>query len=414
MQFFPGNKTYDFMGKRRWFVAVSLFFVLGSIALLFVKGPPLGTDFRGGTEVEIGFLQSTTTGEVRSAVQAAGFSSPDVIKVEDPSNPNRFLVRVQEVSTISEQKQLEIERSLCFGSDLPAEQCPAARQATEVKFSPGGDKIAVRFREAPDLKWIRNRVSAVGGIALREGANNPTVQNPREHRVEVQLKSKGDQLMDGVRRTLGAAKVPEQPLRVEWIGPKAGAQLRDAALRAIAIALVLVMAYIAFRFDLRFAPGAVVALAHDAMATIGVLILMEKELNLSTVAAILTIVGYSVNDTVVVYDRVRENLDALRHKHYPFPRIVNISLSEMLGRTLLTSGTTIFSLCMFFVWGTGTLKDFALTLIIGLVFGTYSSIYVALPLTDWLGRMRFAAKIGREKKEKTKEMRLKQRREGVV
>ncbi|GAF77544.1 unnamed protein product, partial [marine sediment metagenome] len=281
------------------------------------------------------------------------------------------------------------------GRGLPKDQCPAERQSAEVKFSPGGDKVTVRFRQAPDLKWIKQRMATVQGIALREGKNNPTIQSPRDHKVEIQLKSKGDQLMDAVRANLGAARVPDLPLRVEWIGPKAGAQLRDAALRAIAIALVFVMAYIAFRFDLRFAPGAVLALTHDAIATIGVLTLMQKELNLATVAAILTIVGYSVNDTVVVYDRVRENLGKLRGAS--FPQIINVSLSEMLGRTVLTSGTTIFSLSMFFVWGTGTLKDFALTLIIGLVLGTYSSIYVALPLTEWLDR-KFFAKIAKKKK----------------
>ena len=133
------------------------------------------------------------------------------------------------------------------------------------------------------------------------------------------------------------------------------------------------------------------------MNTIGVLILLHKELNLSTVAAILTIVGYSVNDTVVVYDRVRENLGKLRGS--TFDKIINVSLSEMLSRTILTSGTTVISLLAFFIWGTGTLKDFAFTLVIGIVFGTYSSIYVALPLTEWLDKL-FFAKVGGKRKGK--------------
>jgi preprotein translocase subunit SecF len=127
---------------------------------------------------------------------------------------------------------------------------------------------------------------------------------------------------------------------------------------------------------------------------IGVLVLIRHEVNLTTVAAVLTIVGYSVNDTVVVYDRVRENLGKLRGG--TFVNIINVSLSVMLSRTVLTSGTTIMSLAAFFYWGTGTLKDFALTLIVGLIFGTYSSIYVALPLTEWLDR-RFFAKMAPQK-----------------
>jgi preprotein translocase subunit SecF len=202
-----------------------------------------------------------------------------------------------------------------------------------------------------------------------------------------------------LRQELGNERVPANPLRVEWIGPKAGRLLRDAAIKSIAIALVFIMMYVAFRFDLRFAPGGVLALAHDALVTVGVLTALQKELNLTTVAAVLTIIGYSVNDTVVVYDRVRENLGKLRGSS--FIHLINVSLSEMLSRTVLTSTTTIVSLVCFFVWGTGTLKDFAFTLIIGLVLGTYSSIYIALPLTEWFDR-RFFAKMSDKKKKKGK------------
>jgi preprotein translocase subunit SecF len=219
------------------------------------------------------------------------------------------------------------------------------------------------------------------------------LQNPRENRVEIQLMSRGDQLMDALRQGVGAETVPENPLRSEWIGPKAGAQLRDAAVKSVLIALVFIMGYIALRFDLRFAPGAAVALIHDSLVTIGLLTALQRELNLTTVAAVLFIIGYSVNDTVVVFDRVRENLAKLRGS--PFIRLVNVSLSEMLNRTVLTSGTTVFSLVCFFIWGTGPLKDFAFTLIIGLALGTYSSIYVALPMTEWLDRKFFKQKPGR-------------------
>jgi preprotein translocase subunit SecF len=126
---------------------------------------------------------------------------------------------------------------------------------------------------------------------------------------------------------------------------------------------------------------------HDAVSVLGLLIIMGREINLTTVAAILTIVGYSVNDTVIVYDRVRENLGRLRGA--TFVGLINVSISDMLGRTILASGTTVFSLLAFFAWGTGSLKDFALTLVIGVVLGTYSSIYVALPFTEWLDRKYF-------------------------
>jgi preprotein translocase subunit SecF len=388
MQLIPSGKIFDFMAQRRVLGTISFLMVAASIVALFEPGPRLGTDFKGGTELELNFHSDMTDDQIRNAVTASGFSSPDVIRVHDAGEKNRFLIRVQEVSSIDEKSQAEIERALCYGDNLDPGVCPENAQASEVKFSPGGDKITVRYRSTPDLSKIKEAMlSGPGGVEMRGGESNPTLQNARENKVEIQLKSKGDQLMDGLRRTLGADVVPAAPLRVEWVGPKAGALLRDAAIKSILIALVFIMIYIAVRFDLRFAPGAVIALAHDSLATLGVLILLDKEVNLTTVAALLTIVGYSINDTVVVFDRVRENLGKLRGSG--FLKIINISLSEMLNRTLLTSGTTIFSLLAFFLWGTGTLKDFALTLVVGIVFGTYSSIYIALPITHWLDKRFF-------------------------
>ncbi|HEX2672197.1 MAG TPA: protein translocase subunit SecF, partial [Polyangiaceae bacterium] len=257
------------------------------------------------------------------------------------------------------------------------------------------DKISVRYRNTPDLDWVKQRISPVKGILLRPGEHNPLLQNARDNKVEIQLMSKGDQLMGGLKQALGADTVPDSALRTEWIGPRAGAQLRDSAVKSIVISIVFIMVYIAFRFDLRFAPGGVVALTHDALGTIGILILLGKEINLTTIAAVLTIVGYSVNDTVIVYDRVRENLGKLRGTS--FFQLINISTSEMLGRTLLTSSTVVIALLGFFIWGTGELKDFSLALVIGVVLGTYSSIYVALPLTEWLDHTLFS-KVGGKKK----------------
>ena len=384
MQLFPIGKVYDFMGGRRIAALISLVLVAISIVLLFNPGPRLGTDFIGGTEVEVAFKQPIDVEVVREAVMKADFSRPDVISVQDASNPHRYMIRVQEVSTIEADVQRQIESRVCYG-EQPSEDC--SNIATEAKFAPGGEKITLRYESTPDLSLIREQLQGLEGILLRPGANNPSLQSARENRVEIALMSRGDQLMKALADSLGSEVTPDQPLRTEWIGPKAGSQLRNAAIKSILIALVFIMAYVAFRFDLRFAPGGVLALAHDSLVTVGVLIALGRELNLTTVAAILTIIGYSVNDTVVVYDRVRENLGKLRGTS--FSKLINISLSEMLSRTVLTSCTTIMVLVCFFIWGTGTLKDFALTLIVGLVLGTYSSIYVALPLTDYLDKKFF-------------------------
>jgi preprotein translocase subunit SecF len=395
MHLFKSGKVYNFMSVRWYFIGLSLFLTFGAAILLLMGKARLGTDFTGGTEVEIAFTKPVDAGALRTAVERAGFQAPGVIRVDDPKNPNRYLIRVEEVSTISAAKQQEIEKSLCLSSGDGTEACPAELQATEVKFSPGGDKISIRYKNTPDLDAIKTRISGVSGILLRPGAHNPMLQNARDNKVEIQLMSKGDQLMAGLRKALGADVVPDAALRTEWIGPRAGAQLRDSAVKSIVVSIIFIMVYIAFRFDLRFAPGGVVALTHDALGTIGLMIVLGKEINLTTIAAALTIVGYSVNDTVIVYDRVRENLGKLRGTS--FFQLINISTSEMLGRTLLTSSTVVIALLGFFIWGTGELKDFSLALVIGVVLGTYSSIYVALPLTEWLDHTLFS-KVGEKKR----------------
>ena len=389
MELFKHGKVYDFMSVRAYWIAFSLFAAAVSLFSATVWPlPTYGTDFKGGTEVEVAFTKTVDAATIRAAVHRAGFSAPDVVSVTDPANPNRFLIRVQETSNLDEHKRDALQKALCYSATEAVDPgCTGKQRATEVKFSPGGDKIFVRYDQEPELEAIGTAVHSVAGVELRPGARNPQVVSQRDHKVEIQLKSKGDQLMDGLRRELGAEVVPENPLRVEWVGPKAGKQLRDAAVKSVAIAIVFIMAYVAFRFDLRFAPGGVVALVHDALVVIGVFVFFKKEITLSTIAAVLTIVGYSINDTVVVYDRIRENLG--KHRGKTFAQIINLSVSETLSRTILTSGATLLSILAFFVWGTGVIKDFALALLVGIVAGTYSSIYVAAPLTEWIDKRFF-------------------------
>jgi len=384
MQFFPVGKVYDFMGPRWYFIGASFLLVVASLVMLVYPGPKLGTDFAGGTEVEIAFEKPVTPDQIRDAVEQAGLSRPDVIRVQDLKNPQHYLIRVQDVSTIGEDVQRAVEKRLCLG-ETSGSSC--AQAASEVKFSPGGEKITIRYEVEPDLAAVRAAVTGVAGIELRAGENNPSLQNARDHRVEVALMGKSDQIMAAFQQRLPEGATPEAALRTEWVGPKVGAQLRDSAIKSVAITLLLILVYVAFRFDLRFAPGGILALAHDAIGTLGILMMLGKEFNLTTVAAILTIVGFSVSDTVVVYDRVRENLSKVRGA--TFGDLINLSISEMLGRTVLTSGTVLMAILCFFIWGTGVLKDFALSMTIGLILGMYSSVYVALPLTEWLDRAFF-------------------------
>ncbi len=408
MEFIKPGQQFDFMSKRWLFIGLSALLLLLSALSFIVPGPSLGTDFKGGTELEVAFKTNIDPGEIRAAVEAQGFSGADVIGVRDSSNinANRYLIRVQEVTVLTDQQKQVIQGKLCFlqeGVEPSADfntRCPENVRASEVKFSPGGDKISMRYETTPDLAAIKAQFAGVSGIELREGQNNPVVVSARDHKVEAQLKSRGDQLLDGLRSKLGSDKVPDRALRVEWIGPKAGAQLRDAAITSVVISMVFIMAYIAFRFDLRFAPGGIIALLHDVGIALGAMIVTHREITLSTVAALLTIVGYSINDTVIVYDRIRENLT--KHRNMTFPAIINLSVSEMLGRTIITSGVTALSMLAFLIWGTGVIKDFAFTFLVGVVVGTYSSIYVAAPITEWIDRRFFGAQTAAPRKKVTR------------
>ena len=386
MELFKPGKRIDFMAQRKFWIPFSIFLVIASTVLAFFPGPNYGTDFRGGTEIELDFKQNVDAARIRGAIEdSKKFAAPDVVQVKSDAHPNRFLIRVQDVSTISNETIAAVKNALCYHDDgvaVDETRCPVGVRATEVKFSAGGDKITTRYDAPPDLEKVKAQVKSVPGVALRDGPSNPTLTNPRDHRVEIQLQSKGDALLVALHDKLGPEVVPDQALRVEWVGPKAGKQLRDSARNSVVLAIGIIMLYLAFRFDFRFAPGVVLACVHDAMVVIGVFVIFRKEVTLSTIAAILTIIGYSMNDTVVVYDRIRENLS--HHRNKKFAEIINLSVSETLSRTILTSGFTMLSILPFFHWGTGPIRDFALAMAVGIIAGTYSSIYVAAPLTEWI------------------------------
>jgi len=389
MRFFSLNRVYGFMRVAPVCAAVSAVAMLATFIALFYPGPNLGTDFIGGTEIEVAFNGPVASDKVRDALESVGLHDADVVEVRSAAGQNvgHYIIRVSEVSTISDDTQRQVESRLCL-PPAPAADCPATQHATEVKFSPGGDRINVRYAEAPDLAWVKQRFGGLPGIEVRAGSDNPRIDPRHPDKVVIELLGTGDKMFESLRNKLGPELVPAAPLRVEWVGPKAGAQLRNAALQSIAITLIAIMVYVGVRFDMRFAPGAVLCLIHDATIAVGALMLAGKEINLTVIAAVLTIIGFSVNDTVVIYDRVRENTRRLRTA--TFPQIIDLSVSEMLGRTIITSGTAIMSLAAFLIWGTNSLQDFAFTLIVGFISGVYSTVFVALPITHWLDKTIFA------------------------
>lgn len=433
----PG-KEYDFMGMRKYFLVLSAILLSVSAIAIFKPGPRWGTDFKGGTEIEIAFKKPVGPGEVREAVEsitdqsgARQFDTAEVIAV--PNKPTQYLIRVQEVSAISEPNKQAISQKMCFAEQGKAADCTPDMTPSELKFSPGGDKITLRYDWLLDsidsttkdekgltpqdykvqeyVAAVKARIEGSPGITLIEGDKAIVLASVRDRKIDIHLKSKGDQLLEGIKKKFGPEIAPDEPLRIEWIGPKAGEQLRDSAFKSIGIAVFFIMAYIALRFDLRFAPGAIVALIHDVLISVGAMCLAGKEITLPTVAAILTILGYSLTDTVVVYDRIRENLG--RHRGMTFSHIVNLSVSEMFGRTLITSLTAANSMVMFLIFGTQLIKDFAFVMLVGIAVGTYSSIYIAAPFTEWVDRRFFADK-GQKARPKPSRTRGTRRADAVV
>ena len=384
MRLFTLSRVYPFMRIAPYCAIVSMLINLATIVALFYPGPKLGTDFVGGTEIEVAFKNEVAPDKVRGALESVGLHGADVVEVRSGGERvDRYIIRVSDVSAISEDTQRRAESLLCL-PPAAAPDCADHQHATEVKFSPGGDRITARFNEASSPGWVRERLSTVSGLSMRPGADNPRVDPRHPDKMVIELLGTGDNMFAGLTNVLGKDVVPDAPMRVEWVGPKAGAQLRNAAVQSIAITLIAIMIYVGLRFDMRFAPGAVLCLIHDACVAVGALMLAGKELNLTVIAAVLTIIGFSVNDTVVIYDRVRENTRRLRNA--TFPELVDLSVSEMLGRTVITSGTAILSLSPFLIWGTNALQDFSFTLIIGFLCGIYSTVFVALPMTHWIDK----------------------------
>ncbi len=377
MEFIKPGVYIDFM-KYRTPVVIGLGLLATlSLVSLFVPGPNYGIDFAGGTEVQLAFTGDTSSGEVRAALEEAGYARPDVISVE--GEVNQYIIRVGEVSSLPDDQIDKIREatSAALGPDA----------LREMKVSPGGDKITIRVSGAVHEQQLQEALEA-GGARVR---SINSLAGSRDPRYEAHLVGVADELAEQMRTRFGD-RAPEGVLRVEWVGPKAGQQLRDAAIQSLLYAIAFIMLYVAFRFDLRFAPGGVIAMLHDALITLGIYVLLQKEVNLTTVAALLTIMGYSINDTIVVFDRIRENMVRVRDKS--LRELINISTSQMLSRTIVTSLTTLLSVSAFFFLGTGVIRDIAFALGVGIMIGTLSSIFIAAPITELMDRRLFSRSRG--------------------
>ena len=239
----------------------------------------------------------------------------------------------------------------------------------------GGVLIELRSKNEiinlTDLRGNLNKLN-IGEVQLQ------TIGSDNDIAIRVQKDSGDDKQLDSIKKIKNAlSNIEIEFRRTEYVGPKVGKELIRAGLIAILFSLLGILAYIWLRFEWHFALGAIIALIHDVFLTIGFFSIFQFEFNLATVAAVLTIAGYSINDTVVIYDRIRETLR--KYKEVPFEEIINLSLNRTLSRTLMTSLTTLLALLALFIFGGNVISGFIIALIWGVIIGTYSSLYIASP-----------------------------------
>ena len=248
----------------------------------------------------------------------------------------------------------------------------------------GGTLAQIRFEEAPDIAKVRSALNALD-VGIGEVQ---TFGTPNEILIRLQVSQNAENLTTELKAAL-QAQFPGQSIdfrRVETVGPKIGSELKGKAFFAVFTAIIGILIYISIRFELKFAIGAIAALIHDVLITLGVFSILNYEISLAIIAAFLTIVGYSLNDTIVVFDRVRENMKLL--KNIDQKTIFNKSINESLSRTIITSLTTFAVVFILYTSGGEVIRYFAFAMIVGVIVGTYSSIYVASPVVFlWQQRM---------------------------
>ncbi len=323
MEIFKSNKIYDFMGKSKLFISISLILILASYTLLFTKGLNFGIDFTGGTIVQVRYERNVDLKKIREALR----------------------------------------------------KNPIFKDASVTKF--GSDKE----------------------IIIRVNSSSKSVK-----------KDIGDEVKEALKTT-GSFEIR----RVDIIGPKVGSELREKGMMAAIIAIIGILIYVSIRFEFRFAIASVLALVHDVSIAMGAISLFNVSFNLDILAAILTILGYSLNDTIIVFDRIREEVIASKSNN--LFEVINSSVTKTLSRTTLTSLTTFFVVLTLFLFGGEIIKGFSFTMLVGVVVGTYSSIFVASPLLKWLGFdiEKYRAKLAQKRKREQEKQRLRSMYEqGVV
>ncbi len=360
------NFNYDFLGKRKIAYAISItLFLIGFISVI-VRGLQFGIDFKGGTEIVLQFEKPIDIAEMRTYVENLGLGSAEV---KTFGGETGILVRTEEqvippgiYPKVVENIESEIE-----------------------KYFPGIERNIIDSTASSITYEFANPeiTNTVIDKLFEAGFQSGHISEELDNKQMIVRVSIADWIKENLSDKLG--NNPFIVLKEDIVGPKIGEELKKDAVLAIFFALIAILIYLGFRFKFIFAMGAVAALFHDVLITLGLFGILygvipglNLDIDLTVVAAFLTLIGYSINDTVVNFDRIRENLKI--HKTRSLYDVINTSISQTMSRTLLTSGTTLITVLVLLIFGGEVLKVFAFTLFFGVIIGTFSSIFVASAL----------------------------------
>jgi preprotein translocase subunit SecF len=384
IEFFK-QPNFNWMGKAKYFYALSGILLLAGWASVFSKGGLYySIDFKGGTNVDVRFAQAPDIDKLRQGLTSQGLGNSEIQSIRDIASPNanEVLIFVEQSGSGDEARE--------------ASKAQVISALNSVYGQAGSSKPDFNAATPSTLADFLNRRDPLGLSVNAGDRYNQLARSLLEYR-----DSKSNGVVTSFDTLSAASGVTQQVIsslkdgyvlgpftirNTEIVGPKVGAELRRQAVLVTLYALGGMLVYIAFRFEWVYGAAAVLAVFHDILITLGFFSLLHFEISLTVIAALLTLVGYSMNDTIVIFDRIRENNRLLRRE--PFADIVNKSINQTLSRTILTSGLTFLTVLVLFLMGGQVLRAFSFALVVGIVVGTYSSFGIAAPLVVAWNRWR--------------------------
>ena len=367
----PNETSFDFFKRARLWLGISLVMMVVAFGSFVIQGLNFGIDFQGGTSIRTESAQEVDVAAYRAALeplQLGDVSITEVFDVNFDEDQNVAMVRIQ-AQEGDERIATETIQAIQFALGAMLE----SRTMLDIDLRDTSPEavLAVAQGILPDAAIV-DGTDADLTIALPFGVTLEQVN-------EIETAITDAATIGSIQRGYDNISFPS----VESVGPKVSGELINTAILAVSLAVLAILAYIWLRFEWQFAVGAVLALVHDVILTIGIFSELQIKFDLAIIAALLTIVGYSINDTVIVFDRVRENLR--KYKKLDLKEVLNLSINETLSRTLMTSGTTLLALIALFVLGGDVIRGFVFAMIWGVIIGTYSSIFVASAVLLVLG-----------------------------